>query len=267
MSVTSGNRRAALPSPPPPSAEWAYFLDFDGTLVELAERPETATTDDDVRAIVAALTQASGGAVALISGRTIADLVARFGAGVPVAGQHGAERLATDGRLFAAPTPDAALDPARDFLRHALAAYPALLLEDKGRSLALHYRASPRLAGFAHHVMKAAHARVASAFSVSRGKCVVELRSSRQDKGDAIAAFMAEPPFARRCPVFIGDDRTDEAGFAYVNAQHGISVKVGPGSTSARYRLSDVRAVRRWLRQAATPHAPQYLQPATHADA
>lgn len=260
-------RRSPLKSPPPPSAAWAYFLDFDGTLVELAERPDAAAVDRHLMSIVASLMQATNGAVALISGRAIDDLVSRFGSGVAIAGQHGAERLTSDGRLIGAPVDVAALDSARAFLRCALNDYPALLLEDKGQSLALHYRANRRLAGFAHQVMHAAKARVANDFAICRGKAVVELRWAGRDKGDAIADFLAEAPFQRKRPVFIGDDRTDEAAFALINEMHGVSVKVGPGATTARWRLPDVHAVLRWLSQVGEACTPRAVRSVVHADA
>ena len=254
-------------------SEWAYFLDFDGTLVELVDRPDAARVDADVREILATLTDATGGAVALISGRTIADLEEHFGrSSVLMAGQHGAERISAQGQRLAPAIAPSALDAAREFLRRVLPTHKRLLLEDKGQSLALHYRLAPTMASFAHQAMRAAQHRAPDGFVVTTGKCVVELRMGDRDKGDAIADYRREMPFQHRRPVFIGDDHTDEAGFEMINQLDGLSVKVGPGASSAQWRLADVAAVRRWLGQVANQERPTVgaripQSPMMHADA
>ena len=125
-----------------------------------------------------------------------------------------------------------------------------LLVEDKGLSLALHFRAAPHLEHQIHDAMRTIAAELGDGYVLQPGKLVVELRAAGSDKGEAIAAFMSEPPFRGRVPVFIGDDSTDEHGFATVNAMGGYSLKVGDGATIARWRLPDVRAVERWLTRA-----------------
>jgi len=242
----TGVRRAALP--PAPRADWAYFFDIDGTLVDIADTPGGATLDPDLRRLVTELHRAAGGAVALISGRSIADIDRLMpDIPLPAAGQHGIERRDAAGRISRHAFPSKELDWARRELAAAAASHPGLVLEDKGLSLALHYRRAPRLAGFAHRLVRSVAARIGSQYCIQTGKRVVEMKPAGKDKGAAVAEFMAEEPFRGRTPVFVGDDITDEYGFATVNRLHGHSLKVGPGRTTARWRLADVRTVRAWL--------------------
>lgn len=236
--------RAALPQARP---EWAYFLDVDGTLIEFADSPGGVHVDDALLGLVARLHHACGGALALVSGRTLADLEQRLGSvRIPLAGQHGLERRDAAGRRHAHATPPAAKRELRRRLDAVVARHPGLLPEDKGLTLALHYRRAPRLAAWLHRLLAgwvAGHADL----QLQKGKRVLEIKPAGFDKGSAIAEFMAEAPFQGRLPVFIGDDVTDEHGFARVNRLGGHSVKVGTGRTAARYRLRDVAAVRGWL--------------------
>ncbi|MFI5310002.1 MAG: trehalose-phosphatase [Gemmatimonadales bacterium] len=240
-----------MTQPAAPQTDWAFFFDIDGTLIEVAESPAHARVDAHLRRIIARLRRSTGGAVALISGRSIADIDALFpGTRFPVAGQHGVERRSAAGVLSRHAFPTAQLAEARSRLAAATVRHPGLLLEDKGLSLALHYRAAPRLAGFSHRLVRSLAAPMGAAFCVLAGKCVVEMKPAGRDKGVAVLEFMGEEPFSGRTPVFIGDDVTDEYGFAAVNGAGGHSVKVGPGRTTARWRLRDVRAVRDWLARA-----------------
>ena len=133
-----------------------------------------------------------------------------------------------------------------------VAQYPDLLLEDKGLSLALHYRQAPQLAAWLHRQL-AAWVGATDGLQLQKGKKVLEIKPAGFDKGSAIAEFMAEPPFRGRRPVFIGDDVTDENGFAKVNFLDGLTVKVGAGKTAARHRLPSTKAVRAWLAGAIPP--------------
>jgi trehalose 6-phosphate phosphatase len=133
-------------------------------------------------------------------------------------------------------------------LEDAAARHPGLFVEFKGESIALHYRNAPRLAGYAHRLMRSLRERHAPDFAIRKGKRVVELTHHTADKGEAIRKLMKTEPFKGRIPVFLGDDVTDEAGFAVVNQLSGISIKVGHGRTVAAWRLGDVSAVRQWLR-------------------
>ena len=235
-------------SPPAPHPGWAYFLDIDGTLVDIADSPAGAHLDPAFGRLVEELHRLAGGAVALISGRSIGDIDRLFpGIRFPAAGQHGVERRDAAGRISRHAFPSQELDWVRRRLVEAAARHPGLLVEDKGLSVALHYRRAPRLAGYGHRLVRSLGARLGERYHVQAGKRVVELKPAGKDKGVAVLEFMQEEPFRGRTPLFVGDDVTDEYGFATVNRLHGHSVKVGPGRTVARWRLPDVSAVRAWL--------------------
>ena len=257
-------RRDGRPSRPPrrrgplpvPQRDWTYFLDIDGTLVDFADSPTGACLDPAFRQLIEELYRAAGGAVALISGRSIGDIDRLFpGIRFPAAGQHGIERRDATGRISRHAFPSQELDGVRRRLAEAVARHPGLLLEDKGLSVALHYRRAPRLAGYAHRLVHALVAPLGARYHVQTGKRLVELKPAGKDKGGAVREFMQEEPFRGRTPVFVGDDVTDEYGFATVNRLHGHSVKVGPGRTVARWRLPDVRAVRAWLERGSQAEA------------
>jgi trehalose 6-phosphate phosphatase len=238
----------------PRAAGLAYFLDIDGTLVDLADTPNTVRLDPALPGLVEALHQSSGGAVALITGRSIADADRLFPKRrLAIAGQHGHERRSASGVVSRHHVSPGALDPARHTLDALVARHPELLLEDKGLTLALHYRRAPNLQSLAHRVMHSVQHSLGDQYCVHRGKCVVELTPAGRDKGLAIKAFMREAPFRDKPPVFIGDDVTDEHGFAMVNRLGGDSIKVGAGPTIAEWRLPSVAAVLAWL-QYGTPH-------------
>jgi trehalose 6-phosphate phosphatase len=233
------------PLPEPTSS--AFFFDVDGTLLELRPRPEDVVADADLRDLIERLQAACGGALALVSGRSIADLDRIFAPLVlPAAGLHGAElRLPDGGRIATTP---AIMDHARPGIHRFVAEHDGLMLEDKGATLAVHFRARPDLAAEVLTFMR----RFAPGddIAVQEGKFVVELKPAAFDKGGAIATLLRQPPFLGRKPVFYGDDLTDEAGFTYVNKVEGLSVRVGPRGTptEARDHLEDPRAVRAQIR-------------------
>jgi trehalose 6-phosphate phosphatase len=132
-------------------------------------------------------------------------------------------------------------------VRAFAAANQGLIFEDKGASVALHYRLAPRLAAAAEAVVREAAQSAGGALQLQRGKMVFELKPAGCDKGSAIEQFMHDAPFAGRTPVFLGDDVTDEDGFGVVNRLHGHSVKVGEGPTAARWRLAGPEQARAWL--------------------
>ena len=236
------------PRPPPPQADWAYFLDVDGTLLELALTPDAVAVDAALPKLLETLHRRAGGALALVSGRALADLDRRVGATqVPRAGQHGLERRDAAGRVWLHAAPPAGKRGLLAALAPVLARHGDLVLEDKGLTLALHYRRAPMLGAYVHRLLSRLAAEAGTGLQLQTGKRVVELKPAGIDKGTAVVEYLAEPPFQGRRPVFVGDDATDEHAFAVVNARGGISVKVGSGATCARYRLSDVPAVRTWL--------------------
>ncbi|HST07014.1 MAG TPA: trehalose-phosphatase [Gemmatimonadaceae bacterium] len=241
-------RRRTRAEPPAPRVDWAYFFDIDGTLVDIAPTPWEVRLERELLELLLRLHRATGGALALISGRSIADIDSIFHATrLPVAGQHGIERRDSRGRITRHRFPTGRLAETRAQLGEIVARHPGLLLEDKELSLALHYRQQPALGSYVHRLMRTVQAEIGPDYSVQLGKRIVELKPSGRDKGQAVQEFMAESPFKGRVPVFVGDDVTDEHGFEVVNALGGYSIKVGRGRSSARWRLSDVEAVRAWL--------------------
>jgi len=235
---------------PAPRSDWAYFLDLDGTLLEFADPRAPANEDGRLWTLLSGLYRATGGAVAVVSGRALADvdrLLGPDGPRLPAAGQHGMERRDARGRVTHHPFAAARLERVRVQLAAAVATRPGLMLEHKGASLALHYRRAPRLGGYAHRLVRSLAPGLGPRFRIQAGKRVVEVRPAGRDKGAAVLEFMHEPPFRGRAAVFIGDDIADEHGFTAVNRLGGVSIKVGPGRTAARWRLRNVAAVWAWL--------------------
>jgi trehalose 6-phosphate phosphatase len=247
---------------PEAAARWALFLDVDGTLLAFQGRPEAVQLHASLRDVLAELAHRMDRAVALVSGRTLSDLD-RLQAplSLPAAGLHGLERRRADGASVQGQE-GAALDHIRMGLGELVGGYAALWLEDKGRALAVHYRADPGLRDMVLACVRALCAAEgtgpdggdgadggddADGLMILDGKMVCEIKPRHADKGSAIRAFMAEPPFAGRVPVFLGDDVTDEDGFKAVNALGGLSIRVGEGATVAVYRLPDEPAVEAWL--------------------
>jgi trehalose 6-phosphate phosphatase len=243
---------AARPPSTLPVGKCAFFLDLDGTLIEFATRPDAVRVDGGLRALLEELRGRSGGALALVSGRSIATLDALFAPlRLPAAGLHGFERRNAAGALSTHQPPDRRmLDDARRQLEQWVRTHPRLMLEDKGATLALHYRRVPKLESAVVNAVIAIGARVrGGGLQVQRGHMVVELVPAGVNKASAVAAFMAEAPFAGRRPLCVGDDLTDEPAFEWVNAAGGVSVAVNTARpTAARTRLNSVEAVHGWLR-------------------
>jgi trehalose 6-phosphate phosphatase len=236
------------PSVPRYSPDWAFFLDIDGTLLEIAETPEAVRTDAADYRLLERLHRAAGGAVALISGRTLAMIDQLFAPlKLPAAGQHGYERRDGGGRRRRHRFDAARLRPMATLLRDYAREHSGLVLEDKGASVALHYRLAPQLRDAAHERALAAAALLPGEVEVQAGKMVWEIKPVGAHKGMAIDEYMAEAPFRGRLPVFLGDDVTDEDGFHVVNRLGGHSIKVGAGESAARWRLPDPAAARAWL--------------------
>jgi trehalose 6-phosphate phosphatase len=231
--------------PPMLKPDNALFLDFDGTLVAFAQQPDGVIVEETVPRLLAGLDARLGGALALVTGRTLAQLDAILGPPrYAAAGLHGHEwRLAT-GKTHRSGNP-VGVGRILEALRERFGADPRLLIEDKGASVALHYRRAP---GRAEACM-AALREVATApdFEILPGHYVVEARPRGIHKGAALKALAGEAPFAGRRPVFVGDDRTDEDGFRAALVLGGHGVKVGPEPSIARFRLASVEAVHAWL--------------------
>lgn len=240
----------ALGLPPVPAPENTILLDFDGTLVDIADHPEGVVVDPALIELLSRLAGTFRGRVALVSGRSVAQIDAFFGAGlgdVAIVGSHGGE-IRTGLQRLALLRP-AELTGAEEQLRSAFANVDGVVVEAKTLGVAVHYRMAP----LAEQSARALVERISheSGLAIQEGKMMLELRTVGHDKGTGIVSLMAEPPFAGFAPVFVGDDVTDEAGFEAAAALGGHGVLVGPERpTAARYRLPDVAAVRAWLEQA-----------------
>lgn len=231
-----------------PAGEWALFLDIDGTLLEFAAHPGAVTVDQDLARLLRGLYDETAGAVALISGRTVADADSLFAPlKLCVAGQHGAERRDFAGGLHLHAPPVDGLRRAAERLRRLVSPHPGLVLEEKGMNLALHFRGAPLLEAELVPLVEQLVSELGQEFELQAGKMVLEIKPTGKDKGTAIEEFMQEHPFRGRIPIFIGDDLTDEYGFTLVNRLGGHSIKVGPGASVAQWRLADASAVRGWL--------------------
>ena len=245
---------------PPFAPNWAFFLDIDGTLFDIVALPAAVRAGAADFELLTALYEAAGGAVALVSGRPIDGIDKIFAPlKLPAAGQHGVERRDARGKMHRHALPSEQWKNAVAPVRRYAALHEGLIFEDKGLSIALHYRLAPRLEKGVRSAMRTAAAALGERYEILPGKMVFELRPSGRDKGVAIEEFMREKPFARRVPVFLGDDLSDEYGFMVVNRLGGHSVKVGSGETAARWSLADPTALRAWLAQwieSAPDHVP-----------
>ncbi|HEX5184338.1 MAG TPA: trehalose-phosphatase [Allosphingosinicella sp.] len=240
------------PDAPPPlePAGTALFLDFDGTLVELADAPDLIRIPETLPSLLERLAGRLEGRLAIVSGRAVADLERHLGrTAFAVSGSHGFELRLADGRRVAG-TPPGLLAAIRSDVARFAASVPGLLVEEKPGGIAVHYRRAPREEGRVAAFLAGLAER--TGLALQRGKMVVEIRAPGADKGEALRRLMTEPPFAGARPLFVGDDLTDEHAFAAAAALGGAGVLVGaPRATAARWRLPDVAAVARWLEAAA----------------
>jgi trehalose 6-phosphate phosphatase len=224
------------------------FLDLDGTLVELAARPELIVVPDGLAQLLRATADRHTGALAILSGRSRSDLSDHFGLrGFPAATLHGLERCDAQGKVHR--TADhRPLDGIRQQLSVRSVDYPGMWIEDKGGAIALHYRQSPDLYT---EITQLAGDLVGERtdLSLQPGDFVVEIKPAGADKGRALSAFLAESPFIGRRPVMVGDDLTDEHAFLAAERSGGFGVIVGPRRpTNARYALASPARVIDWLR-------------------
>ncbi|MCJ0975854.1 trehalose-phosphatase [Pseudomonas sp. PS1] len=225
----------------------AFFFDVDGTLAEIQPRPELVSIPPRSLAALQQLHR-EGVPVAVISGRPIEQLDALLQPLVlPAAGIHGAQRRTAGGTQQNLALDEQTFATVQRELAQACGEHPGLSLENKGVAFALHYRLAPELEETARALAEAFVKRYAEVLALQPGKCVFELKPRGASKGEVIRSFMREAPFSGRTPVFLGDDLTDEAGFAVVNELGGVSIKVGSGATEATQRLASVAAVTAWL--------------------
>ncbi len=251
MSFSKPASASRLASPAPLNAlNASLLLDFDGTLVDLVDRPDAVVADLPLKALLDQLAGTFEGRIALVSGRSIAQLTGFFGQPLiefSCVGSHGAEVQV--GGLRAAPVRPAALSVVEQAMMSAFGKTEGIIVETKSHGVALHYRLVPA----AEPKVRELAARLAqsSGLMIQEGKMMIELRASGHDKGTGIVDLMAHAPFLGTRPIFIGDDLTDEAGFAAVERMGGFGILVGTERpTAARYRLDNVAAVRSWLGEA-----------------
>ncbi|PTW59411.1 trehalose 6-phosphatase [Breoghania corrubedonensis] len=233
--------------PPPLSCRHALFLDFDGTLVDIAETPEGIRVPEGLGALLTRVADRLDGALAVVSGRPLSDIDALLKPlRLPAAGLHGLEHRATIGAAVERVAPPPELDILRRRIDAAGLIGEGVRLEDKGLAIAIHYRRAPERGPALAAALTKACADL-SGLHMLHGKMVLEIKSQGHDKGVAVTTFLNEPVFAGRVPVFVGDDVTDEDGFRAVLSAGGFAVKVGAGETAAAHRLADVAAVHAWL--------------------
>ena len=231
----------------PDGAAWALFLDFDGTLVDIAMTPDAVVVSSTLRAVLPACIDAFDEAVAIVSGRPISTLDALLDPlRLPAAGLHGLELRLPDGTVEETAHHTAGLAELRARLHSLVREDARLVVEDKGSSLALHFRRAPEREHELRELVAGAATRQRG-HHVMYGKMVLEVRPAHADKGTAVTRFLETSRFAGRVPVFAGDDITDEDGFGVANRLGGISIKVGAGETAASYRVPDVAALHDWL--------------------
>jgi trehalose 6-phosphate phosphatase len=232
---------------PPVDKNSALFLDIDGTLLDMARTPEAVTVPDGLRAALETLQDALKGALAFVSGRSLAAIDRLFAPlKCPAIGCHGAELRGADGkvRTLAGPMPA----PVRDLLQRLVESHPGTLLEDKVYTLALHYRLAPEALPALEAALKDHQALFeAEKVVLQQGKAVIEAKPLGIDKGVGLRALLGEPPFQGRMPVFGGDDTTDMDVFQILPQLGGKSFSVGRRFEGVDYHFASPRAVRQWL--------------------
>jgi trehalose 6-phosphate phosphatase len=225
---------------------FAVFLDLDGTVTDIAERPDEVRVDAPTLELLKALDRACGHALAVVSGRDIEMLDRMLHPLVlAAAGVHGLQRRDSAGGLHLA-AESAELQSVVDAMKEAIGDEPGVVIESKRGAVALHYRQRPELEERCRRLVESIVRRRADLETLP-GKMVFEIRLQGSDKGDVIEAFLREEPFVGRTPIFAGDDVTDEVGFAIVNSRGGLSIKVGGNSTLARFRAADRHELHDWL--------------------
>lgn len=229
----------------------ALFLDIDGTLLDMARTPEAVAVPDELKATLERLCEALAGAVAFVSGRSLAAIDRLFAPlKLPAVGCHGVEiRGAAGGLQTLAPPVGGAV---RDWLLKLAEGHPGTFVEDKNYTLALHYRLAPEARPALEKALEEGHALFDAAnLTLQHGKAVIEAKPAGIDKGVGVRTLLREPPFHGRTAIFGGDDTTDMDVFHILPELGGKSFSVGRRFEGVDYHFSSPRAVRQWLAQLA----------------
>jgi trehalose 6-phosphate phosphatase len=235
--------------PPVPPTPYSLFLDVDGTLIDIAPRPDAVVVPDGLKQNLAGLAEQLGGALALVSGRTIADLDRLFDPlRLRASGVHGAEMRQLPGGTVES-SAGAMLPQTIIAALHDLAkGHPGTLVENKRYSAAIHYRAVPAAGPVLGQHLKDLLARLpVDDLRILPGHMVFEVKRAGFDKGRAVGAFLRLPPFIGRTPIFVGDDVTDEPGFDAVQAAGGMAYAVGEARRGASPVFGSPSQVRAWI--------------------
>lgn len=250
--VTEPHSASGMPDFSGPDRKIALFLDFDGTLADIAPVPDAVKVDPRMPPALARLREHLQGALALVSGRPIGFLDEQFAPlRFDAAGLHGSQIRLADHVAEQVQAPDAIREATRDLV-HFANGNVGIIVEDKRLSVALHWRMAPHLEDEARALVQGLARRMGPSVRLQEGKAVAELVPAGASKGQAIAWLMQHQPFAGRLPVFIGDDVTDEAGFEVVNALGGLSIRIGVGDSCAALRIASPTALRQLLIEAAS---------------
>lgn len=257
LAPASGEARASAPSFVPLLSECALLLDIDGTLLELAATPDAVKVPPGLADTLSALHDRLDGALALVSGRSLIDIDRIFAPmRLPIVGGHGAEmRLSVDSEAVAVHAPPMDKDLKRRFMAIAQLS-SGILLEDKGYSLALHYRLAPQFERTIFEAVSAIRADLPAApIEVLPGKSVCEIKHSGFTKATGVIELMKHAPFTGRRPIFIGDDVTDETVFAIMPDMNGLSFSVGRDAQGVDGVFAAPADVRAWLAHLLTANA------------
>lgn len=243
--------RDAQPKKSPANAlddSYALFLDFDGTLVDIVERPDAVAVDPSLAGILTRLQERLNGALAIISGRPVSFLDSRLSPHLyDIAGLHGLEHRIAGTLHLCDPDEHPQLRRMVGRLQDAVIGKTGVLIEDKGCSVAIHWRLAPQERDFALATAQAAIEALGSEYRLQHGKAVAEILPSAAGKGKVIERFLHASPYKGRRPIFVGDDLTDENGFKTVNAHGGLSIRIGGGETVAKVRLGTPADLRHCL--------------------
>ncbi|MGO4706933.1 trehalose-phosphatase [Microvirga sp. 2MCAF38] len=244
MHETSTHRTVPLVN----ETDWALFLDFDGTLVDIVERPDAVAVDPGLCDVLHRIQIRLGGALAIISGRPIAFLDEKLISDrFDTAGLHGLEYRIGENVFLCQPEDHPRLRDIVPRLDETVSQKPGVLIEDKGCSVAVHWRLAPQEKDFVLATVNAAVESLGPEYRVQFGKAVAEIVPAAAGKGKVIEAFLRQEPYLGRKPIFVGDDLTDENGFKSVNAHGGVSIRIGAGETVAQRRLESPTDLRRCL--------------------